>query len=139
MKRISALALLIVASLSTASLAVAQDRILKAHIPFDFTVGDTWMPAGEYTISSPLNLMIQFRSADGHSATTVAAARSYHESNSGSKLVFSKYGDRYFLNRVLCPQIAALNLDVPASKAEKRSRSLEAAVHGSEETLIAAK
>src|SRR3954469_21941759 len=51
MKRISALALLSLASLLTAGSAVAADRAAKATIPFAFNVGDMVLPAGEYTIS----------------------------------------------------------------------------------------
>ena len=64
MNRISAVTLLAVASLATCGRAIAQQSIIKANIPFNFTVGNTWMPAGEYTISSPLQHIVQLRSAD---------------------------------------------------------------------------
>jgi len=139
MKRISALALLIIASLSTATLALCQEGGLKAKIPFDFTVGDTWMPAGEYVVSSPFRLVIQLRKTDGSAITSVVTKASNHESDSGNELVFNKYGDRYFLHRVLCPATKAMNVDVTNGKAEKRERSLEAGLRGPEETLVAAK
>jgi hypothetical protein len=139
MKRISAIGLLTIASLATCTGAIAQQ--LKANIPFGFTVGNTWMPAGEYTISSPLRQVVQVRSADLAKIATIVSSQSFNESSSGSKLVFDKYGDQYFLRHVLCPSIASLNLDVPQGKAEKRarSRSLEAKLHNGEETMVAAK
>ena len=141
MKRISAIGLLTIASLATCTGAIAQQPALKANIPFDFTVGNTWMPAGEYTISSPLRQVVQLRSADLAKTATIVSSQSFNESSSGSKLVFDKYGDQYFLHRVLCPSVTSLNLDVPQGKAEKqaRSRSLEAKLPNGEETMVAAK
>jgi hypothetical protein len=141
MKRISALALLTVASVATCTSAIGQQPAIKANIPFNFTVGNTCMPAGEYTISSPQRQVIQLRNDDLAKTATIVSSHSSYESSSGSELVFDKYGDRYFLHRVLCPSIASLNLDVPQGKAEKqgRSRSLEAKLHNEEETLVAAK
>ena len=139
MKRISAIGLLTIASLATCTGAIAQQ--LKANIPFGFTVGNTWMPAGEYTISSPLRQVVQVRSVDLAKIATIVSSQGYNESRSGSKLVFDKYGDQYFLRRVLSPNFASLNLDVSQGKAEKqaRSRSLEAKLHNGEETMVAAK
>ena len=139
MNRISAIGLLTIASLATCTGAIAQQ--LKANIPFGFTVGNTWMPAGEYTISSPLRQVVQVRSADLAKIATIVSPQSSNEPGSGSKLVFDKYGDQYFLRRVLSSSIASLDLDIPQGKAEKtaRSRSLEAKVHNGEETMVAAK
>src|ERR1700687_3935434 len=141
MNRISAIGLLTIASLATCTGAIAQQPALKANIPFDFRVGDTWMPAGEYTISSPKREIVQLRSADLAKTATIVSSQSSHESDSGSELVFDKYGNQYFLHRVLCPTVSSLNLDVPQGKAEKqaRSRSLEAKLHNGEETMVAAK
>jgi hypothetical protein len=141
MNRISTIALLAIASLATCAGAFGQDRALKANIPFDFTVGNTWMPAGEYIISSPFGgQVLELRNPHKSAFVTVIGSMSYDESNSGSKLVFDTYGDSYFLRHVLCPTVASLNLDVPQGKAEKRARarSLEAKLHNGE-TLVAAK
>jgi len=54
--------------------------------------------------------------------------------------LFDKYGNQYFLHRVLCPTVTSLNLDVPQGNAEKQARSysLEAKLHN-EGILVAAK
>jgi len=141
MNRISAIGLLTIASLATCTGAIAQQPALRANIPFDFTVGNTWMPAGEYTITSPYQHLVQLRGADLANTASIVSLQSYEESGSGSKLVFDKYGERYFLHRVLCPSTASLNLEIPQGKAEKRarSRSLEAKLHNGEETMVAAR
>jgi hypothetical protein len=139
MKRISALSLLIVAFLSTASAVLSQESGLKANIPFNFAVGDTWMPAGEYKISAVLYPIVQLQKVDGGATASVIAHASRHESRSGSQLVFNQYGGRYFLQRILCPTDSSMNVEVTGGKAERRARMLEAGLHGGEETQVAAK
>lgn len=128
MNRILAIASLSIASLALSAGASAQQ--LKANIPFDFTVGNTTMPAGEYTISSSVRDFVDLRNADRTLMATVGGIHSYDEakSKSGGELVFARYGDQYFLDSVLCPSVGALNLDITKSKAEKKARvhSLEA-------------
>lgn len=136
MKRIAALALLTIAYLSTSAGANAQAYGLKAKIPFDFTVGNTWLPAGEYRISSPLRAAIQLRSADNASFATVLSSRKSSEERPGNVLVFHKYGNRYFLDKILCSSNSALNLEMPPGKAEKEE---VANSRTGQEVLIAAK
>jgi hypothetical protein len=120
MNRISATALLAIASVASCTGAIAQQPALRANIPFDFTVGNTWMPAGEYTITSPTHDVLALKSAT-HIASVVSI-QSGAESNSGSELVFDRYDDQYFLHQVLCPNRVSLNLQIPSSKSEKRAR-----------------
>jgi len=140
MNRISAIAFLAAASLATCAGAIAQQPGLTANIPFNFTVGNTWMPAGEYTISLPTRQVLELRT--GSHIALVVSSQSNDESNSGSKLVFDRYGDQYFLRKVLCPKVYSLNLAIAASKAEKRARerAIEAKLPGGgEKTLVAAR
>jgi hypothetical protein len=140
MNRISTIALLAIASLASCAGAYGQDRAVKANIPFDFTVGNTWMPAGEYKISTPFDgSVIELRSMNRSAFVSVIATASHAELNSKGELVFDRYGDSYYLHQVLCPTIARLNVDVPPGKSEKRARSLEAKLHNGAETLVAAK
>jgi hypothetical protein len=139
MNRTLAIFLITLASVAATS-AKAQEPDLKANIPFDFMVGNTLMPAGEYTITSPFQEVLELRTA-GHIATVVSS-ESNVESKLGSELVFARYGDQYFLHEVLCPQVASLNLEVARSKAEKNARqhATEAQLRNSgEQTMIAAR
>jgi hypothetical protein len=129
MNRISAVALLAIASVATCAGAMAQQSGLRANIPFGFTVGNTWMPAGEYTVTSPNQGVLELKS--GNHIAFVASIKSYGESNSGSKLVFDKYDDQYFLHEVLCPVFSSLNLQIPASNLEKRARERSIEANGS--------
>ena len=142
MNRISAISMLTIASLASCTGASAQEPAMKANIPFNFTIGNTWMPAGEYTVTSPAEDVIQLRSADNSKIASVMSTESGEASNAGSELVFEKYGNQYFLHRVLCPTVSQLNLDVAAGKAEKiaHKRSLEASnPDKGQATLVAAR
>ena len=142
MNRITAISLLTIGSLASCVGAIAQQPAMKANIPFSFAVGNTWLPAGEYTISSPVREVIEFQSADHAHLATVVSVESHDESTAGgSKLVFERYGNQYFLHRVLCPTVSELNLDVAAGKVEKaaRKRSLEAKNPDNGQTLVAAR
>jgi hypothetical protein len=87
------------ASVSAQSLADA----LSVKIPFEFTVGEKTLPAGEYTIQrlrdTPAILVIQ--SADrGSRAVIWTTPMDDSQSPAKTKLVFSDYGDRRFLAQV---------------------------------------
>jgi hypothetical protein len=77
---------------------------MEADIPFQFHAGDTKLPAGKYVIrmmdDSDLTIM-EISRADG----SVAALFQVHsaEANSTprkSELIFNKYGNRYFLDKL---------------------------------------
>jgi hypothetical protein len=81
----------------TVGSAYAQDT-LKANIPFGFQVGSHRLPAGEYTISNVAANIMAVRSADGHQgALSVANRAESRKEVTVSKLVFLRYGEKYFL------------------------------------------
>lgn len=137
MKRIPTLSLIILAALSAIP-AIAQGVELKADVPFGFTVGDTYMPAGHYTLSSPVSGIVRVANDDTNAATTVSDTHGFADPGHGSKLVFEKYGERYFLHHVLCPTTVSLNVDIPEWKSEKKARR-EAKLDRGEQILIAAR
>jgi hypothetical protein len=137
MKRISVIALFTIATLAAAPGLVAQEPAVKANIPFNFTVGDTSMPAGEYIISRPYLHVVKIQSADRQHEALVVSSHSYHEAGATGKVVFDKYGEYYFLRRILSPTDATLNLDIPSGKAEKRVRTQEARLQTGDRTLVA--
>ncbi|SRR5579871_4016765 len=139
MNRILAIFLISMASFAVTS-ANAQQPTLTANIPFDFIVGNTLMPAGEYTITSPFDEVLVLRA--GARSTSVESSENNAESTSGDELVFDKYGNQYFLHEVLCPNVASLNRKLAPSKAEKNARqhTTRAKLTNREErTMIAAR
>ena len=140
MKRISAIALLSLASLLTAGSAMAADRA-QANIPFAFNVGDMVMPAGDYTISDAgwrPSGVIEIRSADAKHATLTTAFGDAKKPVNGGELVFNRYGDKYFLTEVLCPA-GGMSVKLPTSKLERRARINEAALPTTTQILVATK
>src|SRR3974390_3193060 len=126
MKRITALSLFTIASLASYTAATAQQPEMRAKIHFDFTVGNTWLPAGEYTITSPLQSEIRLQNTSNASTATVVGTQSRHYSVSVGELVFFRYGDRYFLHCVLGGSNSDMNLDIASGKAEKEAGIQEA-------------
>ena len=116
-------ALLLALGSSTLSVrAYAQQPTLNTKIPFEFMVGDTRMPAGEYTITLRNSALVLVTT--GHT-TMVQSYDSHDEAKSGGKLVFHQYGNQYFFHEVSVPNVAALNRLVAPSKAEKGASQRE--------------
>ena len=106
LKKFTMLVLLATLTLATAAVSVnaqATANKLVANVPFEFSVGYKAMPAGEYsvqTIASAGNgLLIQ--STDGKiSALRLSDATERIKDKSHPRLVFHRYGERYFLAEV---------------------------------------
>jgi hypothetical protein len=110
--------------LATAS-ASAQTLKVKADIPFDFVVNKASMPAGEYTIQSlgDLTPVLVIRDANGKAKEMVVpnSCESLNKAQQ-TKLVFHRYGDRYFLSQIWSAGETA-GREIP-----KGSRELEVAL-----------
>ena len=88
--------------LASTRVASAQDQML-VNVPFDFVAGNKTLPAGEYAVKAvgPANMLILVDRTD----STTSAFLPTHAAVSAqpqieSKLVFNRYGDRYFLAQV---------------------------------------
>lgn len=102
------LSLLIAVTLTTATVARAQAaRSVVVSIPFEFTVGQKTLPAGDYIVrrvarNSDTSLLVQ--SADGRrSAMVTTHSVEARATQRKAKLDFHKYGDQFFLARVWTP------------------------------------
>jgi hypothetical protein len=87
---------------ATTRVAQAQQSLV-INIPFDFVAGNTQLAAGEYTVkvSVPTHSLILISRKDSTASAfinTYAAVSSTPQAE--SKLVFNRYGDRYFLSQV---------------------------------------
>jgi hypothetical protein len=87
-----------------ASTRVAQaQEPLVIRIPFDFVVGGKTLPAGEYSVntSGPERTLLLIDRQDPSASIFMGSnAIVASEPKSESKLVFNRYGDRYFLSQV---------------------------------------
>jgi hypothetical protein len=78
----------------------------SANIPFDFHVGNTTLPSGQYLIKSgtPTIDTLLIQSKDGsRSAVAMTHGVKSTQTDSAAKLVFNQYGTNYFLSQVWNP------------------------------------
>jgi hypothetical protein len=97
-------ALAISLALQMGAVVHAQNTHLKVTVPFEFTVGETTLPAGEYDIQATGTwggkvLSICNRKANA-SAFVISASYVTAKSSKRSELVFNRYGQQYFLTEV---------------------------------------
>ena len=92
---------LALASAVASAKAQSANKVI-ADIPFEFSVGYKSMPAGEYSVTTAISargLLIQ--SADGKtSALRLSDETDRSKDKPRARLVFHRYGDRYFLAEV---------------------------------------
>jgi electron transfer flavoprotein alpha/beta subunit len=136
MKRIFAITLFAASSLAAAGNLSAQNHQMKANIPFAFTLGSKTLPAGRYTISSPLPDVVTVRN-DQNRMTAASAVYGSDKQSANSVLVFHRYGNQYFLEEILGPN--AMNVSVPRCQREQNAQRQEAALREGTETLVALK
>ena len=95
--------MLIVAVAFVAAVASAngQSRNTKANVPFDFIVGSQSLAAGEYTVASMNSQgeVLGIRSV-GNKGSAMRLTTRMSGTSEHAKLIFHRYGDRYFLAEV---------------------------------------
>jgi hypothetical protein len=130
MKRNTALAFLTPALISMGS-ACAHAQAPRFKVPFDFTVGNQVIPAGTYEVSYyPTKTAVLIRSQDNRFHAFIATHLADPSTRDG-EVVFTKYGNQYFLHEVLCSALS-MNVALPTSRLEKRARIQEAQLPHSE-------
>lgn len=75
---------------------------IRANVPFPFEMAGIQMPAGEYVVPNPVNGPLEVQNTIGKPTAFAIAFRSQpsKREHSGVELVFTKYGERYFLSKV---------------------------------------
>lgn len=96
-----------------------------ADIPFEFTVANTTMQAGHYTMSaaSPLHNLMSIRNDDTGKTIVVLAPggeSGYRTGQEKNTVLFHQAGDRYFLEAVKTDAVCGT---IPPSKAERELAS----------------
>ncbi len=96
--------LLVVSALMLLALpAVGQRKSFQVVIPFDFSVENRAMPAGQYLLSVPAPLVIRLlQQGGGGTAATIQTASIYALPGQSlhPRLVFNRYGQHRFLTEV---------------------------------------
>jgi hypothetical protein len=79
--------------------AESDSRIL-VNIPFDFSVGNTPLKAGSYRIQELRSGILAFRSQDGQGQFALTVPDESANRSHQPQLVFTRYGNEAFLNKV---------------------------------------
>jgi hypothetical protein len=115
----------------------AQTIRLKASIPFEFVAGTQTLPAGDYAIdTTEAQGVVRVRNQSTHETSAVlsnSANEPRLHSNPDARLVFHRYGDRYFLSQIW-DGYEAVGREIPTSKAERALT--ESAISRAPETLV---
>jgi hypothetical protein len=92
----------VVMTIGAASAARADERIV-ANVPFAFIVSGVRLPAGSYTITENANGggVCLIASDDGREAIYVMTSAADNRPDAQPELRFKKFGDQYFLSRVV--------------------------------------
>jgi len=132
MKHIIATALFAAATLMAHNGASAQSK-QQATIPFDFTVGENQLPAGTYAIKNIQPGVIELDGHAKHAHIMALCTSTEQVSRNADKLVFSRYGDQYFLREVR-GNYGGTAWKMRASKLEKRVQLEEARLARNQQT-----
>lgn len=135
---------ILVGSMVVAAEAQSASRTeLRAHVPFEFNVGDKTLPAGEYTIhqvnpSSDV-VVLQLRNSTTGSNLLVRMNEISTNAQTSSKLIFTRHGSHYFFSSVTIEGFVNA-WQAPKSRAERGIEGELAILNsGSERVAIAAR
>jgi hypothetical protein len=119
------------------TVCVSAGQPVTARIPFPFHVGDSMLPAGSYTTdTNAAPGILRLRSGDCKS-TVMILSSAVQASNAAAqaKLVFTRYGDEYFLYQVW-PGGSDTGRQLRKSR---RETEIAAARHRAVQTVLASK
>lgn len=123
--------LVLVGSMAVAANAQNSGRRLVANVPFQFNVGETTLPAGEYIIAqinpSSDRAVLQIRAKDGSQSVLVQMSSTMGRMADASTLMFRRYGNKYFFGQVRIDGDSE-GLATPSSRSERATRQEMAAL-----------
>src|SRR5258708_30041801 len=134
MKRTTFASLVLMAALTP--FPIAAEDSMKVHIPFNFTVGERSLPAGNYTLNTqiaPGAVLIRSNEDMKNAVMLLTTGVSSRKVSEDARLVFQRYGESYFLSQLWKPGYD-VGRQFPQSKLEREAAS--GASHG--ETVVMA-
>jgi hypothetical protein len=121
----------IIALFSAIPLAAQITNSVKFTTPFTFYLGDTRMPGGSYVLIQPEDLnnaIVVVKSADGRRSAFIGVTPTQSlEPPRQSRIIFEKYGDTLYFNRVLLDG-DTYGIVADSTKAEKKAEQMASVV-----------
>lgn len=141
MKRIAIAALVAAATMIMAGSAIAQQSYaVQANIPFSFTVNNSQLPSGTYTIwcDTGMSNVINLENRDKGVHIVTLPSTVDNAAQKSSVLVFHRYGEQYFLSDIRSTA-SATDVQLPMSGAEKKARAAaqEAELRTNDNVMVA--
>ena len=119
---VATLVLTTVAGLSSTKAQISSNPAMVANIPFEFSVGDKTLPAGEYTVrcinSNSATKVLQIRSTTGSASALVMTDSVIGKIKDNSQLVFHRYGNEYVFAQAWMPA-DSVGMQAPKSRRVK--------------------
>jgi hypothetical protein len=123
------IAAILVALPALASAQLGPSDHMVVNVPFDFTVGNTHVPAGQCIVEPALAgtsvLRIDNTSANV-SASFLIVSEETNREQEGYSLIFRKYGERYFLRGIRVEGQTIERLPESKLEAELRAQNVPA-------------
>ena len=108
--------------------AQGDHHTMTDNVPFAFELGSKHLAPGTYTISTPVDGVVEIRST-----TDVAMIMARHgesgKPTKSAKVVFDRCGDQYFLRQLWFSPDENTYLESPESKSEKQAKRSELALN----------
>jgi hypothetical protein len=133
------LAIIVLAGAFTVSAQAqsASAQKVVANIPFAFNVGNANLPAGKYTVSvlNPTSdrKILQIRSTNGRASAMIQTNSVIGNTSDDAKLVFQRYGDRYFFAEA---HMAGESTSFAAVKSRAQRALKEALAKGKQSVVV---
>jgi hypothetical protein len=126
----------VLACLTVSANAQCGGTPLIAKIPFQFSIRDATLPAGEYVIKClhPNRHQLLFQSTDGKAAAIMPMILVSGKSQGGMRLVFHRYGRRYFFVQAWAD--GSNGLELPTTRAESAAARELAGIEPKRETIV---
>src|ERR687883_376577 len=89
--------------LGVASVQAQTPSRVEVNIPFEFSAGKTTLKPGVYTVKRMSGNLVTLRNVDDKSSSVILNAPvnlSSTDVDATERLVFNKYGERYFLAQI---------------------------------------
>ena len=106
--------------------AQSDHHTMTANVPFAFEMGSKHLAPGTYTISTLATGVVEVRSTSDVAIILTCQGESSKPTKT-AKIVFDRYGDRYFLRQLWFNAEENSYLESPESKSEKQAKSSELA------------
>jgi hypothetical protein len=131
--------LLVLSILAASQVARAQENMV-VNVPFAFVAGQAVLSAGEYRVDLSIShsaLLLTQIGNPGAAAIVVTMPTQASEPQSDSKLVFHRYGDRYFLSQ--CWTAGSSSGRQLRQSAREKEIALVASIRTPEQVLVTAR